>query len=62
MEINAINLNTAATGQWKDAPPHFPTVGPADWQSPSERGSRAKPEPVYADNFDFFRKMGWPSA
>lgn len=56
MEINAINMNTAATGNWKDGPPDFPTIGPADWQGPP-----AKPEPVYTDNFDLFRKMGWPS-
>jgi hypothetical protein len=56
MEINAINLNTAATGHWKDGPPDFPTIGPADWQGPP-----AKPAPVYKDNFDLFRKMGWPS-
>jgi hypothetical protein len=62
MEINAINLNTAATGQWKGSPPDFPTVGPAEWQSPADkRGSKTGPEPAYTDNFDFFKKMGWPS-
>lgn len=61
MGINAINLNTAATGQWKDAPPDFPTVGPADWQEPSRKGGSQDREPVYTDNFDFFKKMGWPS-
>lgn len=57
MEINAININTTVTGNWKDKPPTFPTVGPADWQGPP-----VKKEPVYKDNFDLFRKMGWPSA
>lgn len=57
MEINAINTNTAVTGNWKDKPPEFPTIGPAEWLGPP-----AKQEPVYTDNFDFFRKMGWPSA
>lgn len=62
MAVNATNTNTAVTGQWKNKPPEFPTVGPADWSDPSDRrGSQAKPEPVYKDNFDFFRKMGWPS-
>lgn len=58
MEINAINLNTAVTGQWKDKPPEFPTIGPAEWQGPPDG---PKTEPAYTDNFDFFRKMGWPS-
>lgn len=58
MAINAINLNTAATGNWgKDGPPEFPTVGPADWQDASKGGPA---EPVYKDNFDFFRKIGAP--
>lgn len=57
MEINAINMNTAATGNWKNGPPDFPTIGPADWQGPQA----AKSEPVYKDNFDLFKKMGWPS-
>lgn len=61
MSVNAINTNTAVSGHWKDKPPEFPTVGPAEWQSPAESGSRPGPEPVYTDNFDFFKKMGWPT-
>jgi hypothetical protein len=63
MAVNATNTNTALSVQWKDnKPPDFPTVGPADWQSPSDRrASSATPDPVYTDNFDFFKKMGWPS-
>ena len=60
MEINAINMNTAATGNWKNGPPDFPTIGPADWQGPPAVGK--KTEPVYKDNFDLFKRMGWPSA
>jgi len=57
MQINAINLNVAASGNWgKDGPPDFPTIGPAGWQQPP-----AEQKPEYTDNFDFFRKMGWPS-
>lgn len=58
MAVNATNTQTAVSVQWKDKPPEFPTVGPADWQTKPEGG---KPEPVFTDNFDFFRKMGWPS-
>jgi hypothetical protein len=57
MTINAIQMNTAATGNWKDKPPEFPIIGPAEWQGPP---AKSKQEPVYTDNFDFFRKMGWP--
>lgn len=62
MSINAANTHTALSVQWKDKPPDFPTIGPADWQQPS-KGGKGQPgrEPVYTDNFDFFRKMGWPS-
>lgn len=59
MEINAINMNTAVTGQWKDKPPEFPTIGPADWQGPPDSPKTA---PAYTDNFDFFQKMGWPTS
>jgi len=62
MAVNAISTNTVLSVQWKDKPPDFPVIGPADWQSPTDRnGAKAKPDPVYTDNFDFFRKMGWPS-
>jgi hypothetical protein len=57
MEINAINLNTAVTGNWKDKAPDFPTIGPAAWRA---NDPAQKPEPEFVDNFDFFRKMGWP--
>lgn len=57
MEINAIYQQVAVSGQWgKNGPPDFPIIGPASWQKP-----QAPAEPVYTDNFDFFRKMGWPS-
>ncbi|MGZ5997045.1 MAG: hypothetical protein ACXWN0_15385, partial [Isosphaeraceae bacterium] len=59
MAVNATNTQTAVVVQWRDGPPDFPTIGPAEWQDP--QASPAK-EPVYTDNFDFFRKMGWPSA
>jgi hypothetical protein len=55
--INAINLNTAATGQWSEKPPDFPTVGPLSWQ---EGEPAKKEEEVFKDNFDFFRKKGFP--
>jgi hypothetical protein len=60
MAINAANTHTALSVQWKDKPPDFPVIGPAEWQGPSEKAKA--PEPVYTDNFDFFRQMGWPSA
>ena len=56
MVINAVNMNTAVTGNWKDKAPDFPTIGPASWQD----GPAQKKEPEYTDNFDFFRKMGFP--
>lgn len=59
MEINAVNMSTVATGHWgPDGPPDFPTIGPAHWQQPT---AASKKEAEYTDNFDFFRKMGWPS-
>lgn len=60
MAINAINFNTAATGMWsKDAPPpDFDTIGPASWNR--KEGPAAKAEQEFTDNFDFFRKMGFP--
>lgn len=60
MGINAIQTHTALSVQWKDGPPEFPIIGPADWQSPAEKPKEA--ERVYTDNFDFFRQMGWPCA
>jgi hypothetical protein len=54
MQVNAINTNTAVSGTWKDKAPDFPTIGPASWQDAPAS------EPEYADNFDFFRKMGFP--
>lgn len=59
MAVNATNTNTVLSVQWKDKPPDFPTVGPAEWQ---EGGTQSRPEPVYTDNFDFFRQMGWPTS
>ena len=56
MVINALNLNTAVSGHW-EKPPDFETIGPASW---SEKPSSKKPEQEFADNFDFFRKMGFP--
>jgi hypothetical protein len=61
MAVNAVNTHTSVSVQWKGKPPEFPTIGPADWQSPTDRSrAQAKPEPVYTDNFDFFRKIGAP--
>lgn len=57
MAVNAIYTNTAVSGQWKDKLPEFPIIGPADWQGPP---AEPRTEPVYTDNFDLFRKMGWP--
>lgn len=61
MQINAINFNTAATGMWsKDAPPpDFETIGPASWNR-KEGEPTPKAEQEFTDNFDFFRKMGFP--
>jgi hypothetical protein len=56
--INAINTNTAATGQWSEKPPEFPIVGPASWKK--EDSQPAKDDGEYKDNFDFFRKKGFP--
>lgn len=56
--INAINMNTAATGMWSDGPPDFPTIGPASWQQDAPK--KKEEEPEYTDNFDFFRKKGFP--
>lgn len=57
MEINAINLNTAVSGTWQDGPPDFETIGPASWRPD---GPKKKTEQEFTDNFDFFRKMGFP--
>lgn len=62
MSINATNTHTALSVPWKDKAPDFPVIGPDEWQEPADRrAARARPEPVYTDNFDFFQKMGWPS-
>jgi hypothetical protein len=53
--VNAINMNTAATGMWSEKPPDFPIVGPASWKE-----EEPKEEEEYTDNFDFFRKKGFP--
>ena len=58
--INAIHTNTSVSGHWKNKAPDFPIIGPADWQGPPAVGK--KTEPVYKDNFDLFKRMGWPSA
>lgn len=58
MAINAINLNTAVSGHWgEDGPPDMETIGPASWRKTDKK----KPaEQEFKDNFDFFRKMGFP--
>lgn len=58
MQINAINLNTAVSGHW-DKPPDFQTVGPASWQE-DDTPQEPKPAQEFTDNFDFFKKMGFP--
>lgn len=57
MEINAINFNTAVSGHW-DKPPDFETIGPASWRKPAKEVKKAEQE--FKDNFDFFKKMGFP--
>ncbi|HAP90778.1 MAG TPA: hypothetical protein DCR15_14055 [Arthrobacter bacterium] len=57
MEINAINLNTAISGTWgPDGPPKFEQIGPSAWTE----GAIKPAEQEYEDNFDFFRKNGFP--
>jgi hypothetical protein len=56
MVINALNLNTAVSGHW-DKPPDFETIGPASWRTDAPK---KKSEQEFTDNFDFFRKMGFP--
>ena len=56
MVIIALNLNTAISGHW-DKPPDFETIGPASWRPDAPA---KKPAQEFADNFDFFRKMGFP--
>lgn len=58
MLINAVNLNTAVSGHW-EKPPDFETIGPASW---SPTAAKKPAEQEFADNFDFFRKMGFPLA
>ena len=58
--INAINLNTAATGMWSEKPPDFLTVGPASWKEAEPEKKPVVKEEEYTDNFDFFRKKGFP--
>ena len=59
MLINAVNLNTTVSGHW-EKPPHFETVGPASWSE--EEPKKKLSEQEFTDNFDFFRKMGFPLA
>lgn len=57
MQINAINMNTVVSGHWgEDGPPDFETIGPSAWRVEAKK----KPEQEFKDNFDFFRKMGFP--
>lgn len=55
MLINAVNLNTTVSGHW-EKPPDFETIGPASWSEDVQKPS----EQEFTDNFDFFRKMGFP--
>ena len=57
MVINALNLNTAVSGHW-DKPPDFETIGPASWRDDPRAKKKSAQE--FTDNFDFFRKMGFP--
>lgn len=58
--INAINMNTAVSGHWgEDGPPDFETIGPSSWREEA-KAAQKKPEQEFTDNFDFFRKMGFP--
>ena len=57
MLINAVNLNTAVSGHW-EKPPEFETVGPASWSADAKKKPLSEQE--FTDNFDFFRKMGFP--
>lgn len=55
IEINAMYSLIQVSGQWKDGkPPHFPTIGPADWQEPNTKSNELK------DNYDVLKRMGWP--
>lgn len=57
MLINAVNLNTTVSGQMEKSP--FETIGPASWRSDDEP-KKPRAEQEFKDNFDFFRKMGFP--
>lgn len=55
MLINAVNLNTTVSGHMEKSP--FETIGPSSWKDDEPK----KPsEQEFEDNFDFFRKMGFP--
>ncbi|HEX9088403.1 MAG TPA: hypothetical protein VF867_12855 [Arthrobacter sp.] len=55
-EINAIYTQIAISGTWgKEGPPDFPVIGPASWQTETNKQSN---EPK--DNFDVLKRMGWP--
>lgn len=62
MFINAINQNTAATGQWqKGKTPDFPSVGPLDWDPKRKKRLEIKKQ-VSAGAFtttDIMRALGW---
>ena len=55
MLINAVNLNTTVSGHMEKSP--FETIGPSSW---SEDEPKKPAEQEFTDNFDFFRKMGFP--
>jgi hypothetical protein len=55
-QINALYSQIAVSGHWgKEGPPDFPVIGPASWQTASNKESN---EPK--DNFDVLKRMGWP--
>ena len=56
MLINAVNLNTTVSGHMDKSP--FETIGPSSWSEDEPKKPAAEQE--FTDNFDFFRKMGFP--
>ena len=57
MLINAVNLNTTVSGHMEKSP--FETIGPSSW-SATDEPKKPLAEQEFKDNFDFFRKMGFP--
>lgn len=56
--INAVNLNTRVSTQWKDGKaPNFPTVGPSSWSNP--KGTPPKAEDKQVTVLDVMKAWGY---